>query len=112
MTRPLSIWISAETWAPGEWDPTCDAIDVIVTLPEGTRWAATFLTPSYMARLRRAYAESGECLGGRYFWVARPIFADELTRPAIEAIVDDLVASGELRSAFRRLPGRIVDPAI
>ena len=111
MTQPLSIWISAETWAPEEWNPRCDAIDVVVTLPEGTRWAATFITPSYMDELRRKYAETGECLGGRYFWIARTVFADELSRPAIEEIVEDLLATGELRSAFRRLPGRIDGPA-
>ena len=109
--QPLpSIWISAESWAPDEWDPHCDAIDVVVTLPDATRWAATFLTPSYVTELRRRYAESGECLGGRYFWVARPVFTDELSRPIIEAIVADLIETGELRTAFRRLPGKLVAP--
>ena len=110
--RPLSIWISAEDWAPDEWDPRRDAIDVVVTLPEGTRWAATFLTPSWMAQQRERYRESGECLDGAYFWIARPIFLDELSRPAIEAVVADLYATGELRTAFRRLPGQVSGPAV
>ena len=110
MTRPASIWISSDDWAPEEWDPRCDAIDVVVTLPEGTRWAATFLTPAYMDKVRRQDAESGESLGGAYFWIARPIFTDELSRAAIEEIVGDLLENGELRTAFRRLPGQLVDP--
>jgi len=111
VTRPSSIWISAEQWAPSEWDPRCDAVDVVATMPDGSRWAATFLTASYMARVRDSYRESGECLDGGYFWIARPVFVDELSRPAIEAVVDDLVESGELRTAFRRLPGAVVDRA-
>ena len=108
-TPSPSIWISSDGWHADEWDPRCDAIDVVVTLPEGTRWAATFLTPSYMEKVRREEAESGESLGGMYFWIARPIFTDELSRPAIEEIVRDLWENGELRTAFRRLPGQVVD---
>jgi hypothetical protein len=107
----LDIWISAETDAPGDWSSRDDAVDVVVTMPDRTRWAATFITPLHMQRLRAADRETGEYLGGRYFWIARPVFTDELSRPAIEAIVADLLASGELRSAFRRLPGAIVDRA-
>ena len=111
MSQPPTIWISTDGWAPGEWDPSCDAVDVVVTMPDGSRWGATFLTPSYMARQRAAYRESGECLDGRYFWIARPIFTDELSRPEIEDIVADLLETGEFRTAFRRLPGRVADPA-
>jgi hypothetical protein len=107
----LDLWISAETDASGEWSSRDDAVDVVVTMPDGTRWAATFITPLHMQQLRDADRQTGEYLAGRYFWIARPIFTDELSRPAIEAIVADLLASGELRSAFRRLPGAIVDRA-
>ena len=106
---PPSLWISSDDWNADEWDPRCDAIDVVVTLPEGTRWAATFLTPSYMEKIRRQDAESGESLGGTYFWIARPIFTDELSRATIEDVVADLLENGELRTAFRRLPGQVVD---
>lgn len=112
MTQPPSTWISAEEWAPGEFDPTCDAVDVVVTLPEGTRWGATVLTPSYMAQVRRTSRESGECLGGRYFWLAWPIFTDDLSRPTIEAIVADLLASGEFPAAFQPLGAETSEPAI
>ena len=107
----LDIWISAETDASGDWSSRDDAVDVVVTMADGTRWAATFITPLHMQQLRAADRETGEYLAGRYFWIARPVFTDELSRPAIEAIVADLLASGELRSAFRRLPGAIVDRA-
>ena len=56
-----------------------------------------------MAQLRAGYQSTGECLGGRYFWCDHPIFADEVSRAAIETIVADLLATGEFQSAFGTL---------
>ena len=91
MTQPRSIWISAEHWASGEWNPASDAVDVLVTLDNGARWSATFLTVAYLQMLMDRYRSSGECLGGRYAWLAEPIFVDAVTRPAIEAVIEDLL---------------------
>lgn len=88
---------------PGELDPACDLVDVVVTLADGTRWGASVLTPRFMEQAREIDRARGESLGGRYFWVAWPIFADDLSRPTIEAIVGDLRETGDFFAAFLSL---------
>ena len=99
-SSPFQLWIEAEEWAPGEWDPADDVTDAIVTLADGTRWVASFCSFAHIARLRANCAESGECLGGRYLWASDLILVDDTSRPSLEAVVRDLLAGDELRSAF------------
>lgn len=96
----LTVWIEAEHWAPGEWSPTDDVTDAIVTLPDGTRWVGTFCAFAHLAQLRANCEASGECLGGKYLWASDLILIDDTSRPSIEAVLGDLVASGEYRSAL------------
>jgi hypothetical protein len=96
----FDLWIEAEHWAPGEWQPRDDVTDTIVTLADGTRWAASFCAFDHLATLRRNCAANGECLGGKYLWASDLILIDDTSRSSIDAAVRDLLASGELRSAF------------
>ena len=96
----LTVWIEAEHRAPDEWQPDDDVTDVIVTLPDGTRWIATFCAFAHLATLRQNCAESGESLGGKYLWASDLILIDDTSRPSILAAVQDLLASGDLQSAF------------
>ena len=48
----FQLWIEAEEWAPGEWDPADDVTDAIVTLADGTRWVASFCTFDHIAQMR------------------------------------------------------------
>lgn len=96
----FQLWIEAEEWAPGEWDPADDVTDAVVTLADGTRWVASFCTFTHLARLRANCAESGECLGGKYLWASDLILVDDTSRASLEAVVRDLLAEDELRSAF------------
>jgi hypothetical protein len=98
------VWIAAEHWAPGQWNPLNDNSDVIVTLDDGSRWGATFLTFSNIETLRRKCQESGECLNGEYFWVRYPILVPVLTREMIERVIFDLFMTGEFRLAFEAFP--------
>ena len=96
----VEIWIEAEHWAPGQWTPRDDITDAIVTLNDGTRWVATFCAFEHLAALRRNSAESGECLGGKYFWASDLVLIDDTSRPSIEVVVRDMLASGEFPGAF------------
>lgn len=96
----FQLWIEAEDWAPGEWDPADDVTDAIVELADGTRWVASFCTFGHVAQLRANCAESGECLGGKYLWASDLILVDDTSRSSLEAVVRDLLAADELRSAF------------
>lgn len=100
MTDGFELWIEAEEWAPGQWTPDDDVTDAVVSLPDGTRWVATFCAFAHVARLRANCAESGECLGGRYLWASDLILVDSTARASIQAVVRDLLASGDLPSAF------------
>ena len=77
-----SIWIEAEEWGEGAWDPSDEASDVVVTFGA--------------ARNR----ESGENLAGRYLWASDLILVDAVTRDSVEAVVADLLRDGGFESAF------------
>jgi hypothetical protein len=99
------IWIEAETWAPGEWTPADDNTDVIVTLDDGTKWAATFFSYANLARLVEKNERTGECLGGKYFWASDMVFADEVSRTRIVEITTHLLEQEpcEFASIFERI---------
>jgi hypothetical protein len=101
--RDFELWIEAEEWEPGSWTPTDDVTDAIVSFPDGSRWVATFCAFDHVAALRRNCAANGECLGGRYLWASDLILIDDTSRPSIEAVVRDLIATGELPSAFSEI---------
>jgi hypothetical protein len=108
----FSVWISAESWAPGEWTPENDATDVAVTLADGSRWVATFCSFTYVETLRANWSRSGECLGGRYVWMTSLVLVEDTSRATTEAVVRDLLASGEFQSAFAASPATTSDRAI
>lgn len=98
----MQIWIESEhvSATPGSTD---DNADVVVTLDDASRWAATFITYRNVETLQKKHAETGECLAGRYLWATNLIVIDEISRPAIEAVVADLRSTQEFESAFQKL---------
>ena len=94
------LWIEAEEWPAGEWTPADAVTDAIVTLGDGTRWAASFCSFAHLAALRANCAESGDNLGGKYLWASDLVLVDDTSRASLEAVVRDLLARGELQDAF------------
>ena len=103
--QKFTIWIAAEHWAEGEWKPVDDNSDVIVTLKDGSRWFATFFSYANIGSLTQKNTQTGECLGGKYFWATDMILVDEVTRAGIEEVVSNLLAEGYFESVFFRCPG-------
>jgi len=99
----FELWIEAEEWPEGEWEPSDAVTDVVVTLGDGSRWIATFCAFAHVESLRRNCADSGENLGGRYLWASDLVLADDTSRATITAVVADIVAAGDLPSAFSEL---------
>ncbi len=97
------LWIEAEEWEAGEWQPADSVTDAIVTLADGTQWVATMCSFAHVASLRARCGENGECLSGKYLWASDLILIDETSRASIDAVVRDLMAQGELQSAFREV---------
>jgi hypothetical protein len=42
--KNYAIWIEAEAWAEGEWNPLDDNTDVAVIFEDGSRWVASFFS--------------------------------------------------------------------
>ena len=99
----FELWIEAEEWPEGEWEPADAVTDVVVTLGDGTRWVATFCAFAHLSTLRAACRETGENLGGKYLWASDLILVDDTSRESVAAVVADLVAAGDVPSAFSEL---------
>jgi hypothetical protein len=101
--QSFELWIEAEEWPAGEWVPGDAVTDVVATLDDGTRWIATFCSFAHLDTLRRACAETGESLGGKYLWASDLILIEDTSRASITAVVSDILATGDLPSAFSEL---------
>lgn len=84
-------------------DPADDNVDVVVSLPTGERYGATFFTTANIDSLLRKWEGSGECGGGLYFWSTHPIVVRELNEDTIRKVVGCMFEDGEFHSAFERL---------
>ena len=98
-----NIWIESEQKGPilnGELEIN-DNSDVIVTMNNGKRFIGTFFTYKNIEYLRQKYEETGECLGGKYFYAADMILIDLINRSEIEKVIFYMIEQNEFESAFR-----------
>lgn len=95
------IWIEAEQWASGEWNPFDCNSDVIVSFEKGAEWVATFFTYQNISTLAEKNKQIGECLNGKYLWASDMILVDKVTRNRVEEIVEHLLSEGEFENIFR-----------
>ncbi len=95
-----TIWIEAEVWEPGSWDPTDANADVAVTFADGSRWFATVFTYRNVLTLTERWRRTGESFGGRYFWTSDLLLLDELSRARIEEVIAHTLANGEFAAIF------------
>ena len=95
-----SIWIEAEQWAPGEWTPSDDNTDVIVTFENGARRVATFFSYQNILSLASKNRGTGECLDGKYLVATNMILVDEVTRQRIEEVVADMIERNNFETYF------------
>lgn len=97
-----AIWISAELWPEGEWDPDDSIVDVDVTLADGSRWTATVCSFRHVQTLVSTWSKSGECLAGRYLWAKNLILVADTSRTTIEDTMKDLIKNDEFESALEK----------
>ncbi len=102
--QQYTIWIEAEQWVPGSWNPEDDNTDVIVTWEDGSRWVATFFAYQNVQTLSEKNRRTGESLSGAYFWASDMILADKVSRQRIEQIIEELIKTGEFETIFTPLP--------
>ena len=104
MSAPsFELWIEAESWPAEEWQPDDAVTDVVLTLGDGSRWIATFCAFGHVATLREGCAQTGENLSGKYLWASDLILVDDTSRASLVQVVSDLLAGGDVPSAFSEL---------
>jgi hypothetical protein len=100
MIKKRHIWLSRQL---SEAEIHDTSVDVIVTLPDRTRWWGTFFTYKNIESLRQKDKETGECLSGTYLWAVNMIICEDVSRETIEKVVDDLLDKGILDKFMARI---------
>ncbi|MFI7697322.1 hypothetical protein ACIBQ6_50230 [Nonomuraea sp. NPDC049655] len=83
---------------------TADEADATITLPDGTRRYATFMTLGVVSKIMDRQRDTGECLSGRYFWCSDLIVIRDPGFDSMIAAVEDMIALGEIDEACALLP--------
>lgn len=81
-----------------------DNLDVHVELSNGVKYVATFFTLENIQKSMNRYSQSGECASGTYFWASDMVIVKTLSEEDVIKAVDDLVETGELETAFLKIP--------
>ncbi|MGN7468518.1 hypothetical protein [Brevibacillus sp. SAFN-007a] len=103
MIMKRHIWISTDY---SEIEPNLkddSNVDVVVTLPDRTRWWGTFFSYQNIETLRQKNKETGECLSGTYLWSANMIISEDVSRETIEKVVDHLMEEGDLQRVMAKI---------
>jgi hypothetical protein len=78
-----------------------DDVDMWVIFDSGERWWGTICTLDRVRGAMDRWRQTGECLGGRYFYVPDGLIVRDRGLPGMVDAVDDLVRSGDFRGVFR-----------
>ncbi|MDX3105601.1 hypothetical protein [Nonomuraea angiospora] len=78
---------------------TADQADATITLSDGTRRSATFMTLGVVSKIMDRWRDTGECLSGRYFWCSDLVVIREPGFDSMIAAVQDVIATGEIDDA-------------
>nr|WP_267717253.1 hypothetical protein [Streptomyces sp. CoH17] len=84
-------------------DDVCN-VDVEVRLVDGgSRWSATVFTVAEVERLMDKGVQTGEDLGGRYFWCSDGLIVREPGIDNMTQVIAGLLDSGEFEQVLQRL---------
>ncbi|MBG9944391.1 hypothetical protein ABE237_17045 [Brevibacillus formosus] len=97
------IWISTELSEIESQQKNDNNVDVIVTLPDRTRWWGTFFTYQNIETLRRKNKNTGENLSGTYLWSINMVIVEDVSRETIEKVVDELIREGDLQTIMAKI---------
>ncbi|WP_405411998.1 hypothetical protein [Streptomyces decoyicus] len=78
-------------------------VDVFVDLKDGSRRRATMITLAQVEVTMARWAESGEALGGRYFWCSDGLIVRDAGISNMTGVLLGLAENGELTQVLRRL---------
>lgn len=75
---------------------------VVVTFEDGSQWTATIYTYKNIRTLSEKNRNTGEQLGGKYFWGKDMLLVEECSRTCIEEVIDHVIKVAEFQSIFRK----------
>lgn len=101
----LDIWFEFEEWAEG-FNEKDENTDVIFQLSDGALYCGTFFTYENLFSQARKNRATGEFLFGKYFCVDKPVFIEKIGKHEIISVINDLIAKGEIDTAFTRIDGK------
>ncbi|MEU0431892.1 hypothetical protein ABZ153_09635 [Streptomyces sp. NPDC006290] len=87
----------------GEDLESVDNVDVFVDLNDGSRWSATIITLGQVEVIMARWAESGEALGGRYFWCSDGLIVRDPGISNMTQVLTGLIESDEFTQILHRL---------
>ena len=99
----FELWLEFEHTSPlpgSAYDPTDDFANVAVQLPDGRRYALNVWTFKFLHRTRFPwpYETTGE--PAEYVVRMPDLFVERLDRPTMQRVVEQLLASGEMRDEW------------
>ncbi len=77
--------------------------DVIIEMQNEEIYVATFYTFTNLEYLHKLHKNTGEFLGGKFFWAKNMIFVEELTKEIIVEVVHKLIEESDFHLAFKRV---------
>ncbi|MEV7169764.1 hypothetical protein AB0O18_08715 [Streptomyces sp. NPDC093224] len=83
-------------------DALCN-VDLFVTLNDGSRWTATVFTVAEVERLMKVWSESGEALGGRFYWVSDGLIVRDPGVDSMTDVIAGLIETDEFTTVFQRV---------
>lgn len=84
-------------------DKYCDNEDVYVLLDNGEKYYASFFTMKEIETIIEHYKSSGENLNGSYFWASDMFIINELTKPSVEKVINDLIVTDSFEVIFTKM---------
>ena len=87
----------------GEDLEVVDNVDVFVDLKDRSRWSAIIITLGQVEAVMARWVESGEALGGRYFWCSDGLIVRDPGISNMTRVLTGLIESDAFTQILHRL---------
>ena len=98
----IDIWFEFEQWSDG-YSETDENSDVIFKLSDGSMYCGTFITYDNLKTLSSRFRVNGECLSGKYVWVANAVFIEKMEKTLIISTIKNILEQGDIEKAFCKI---------
>ncbi|WP_035838878.1 hypothetical protein [Kitasatospora azatica] len=84
-------------------DAVCNVDVEVLLTADGSRWSATVFTLAEVERLMKRWSQTGQELGGRYFWCSDGLIVRDPGIESMTQVLADLLDAGEFTQVLQRL---------